>query len=101
MEGDDSQGSAAAGEAEGGAAIRSEEVIRLGKNGLAGDPRRRMAAGLLDRPWVVLVVFSPQGDEKRGINDDGISHNPSFSGIPFSEHSYRLGRPQRFRSDPR
>jgi hypothetical protein len=52
--------------------------------GLAGDPGWRMATGLLDRPWVILIVLTPQRDEKRGINDDGISHNPSFSGIPFS-----------------
>jgi hypothetical protein len=33
---------------------------------------------LLDRPRVVLVVFPPEGDEKRGVNDDGIFHSPWF-----------------------
>ena len=72
------KGSAAAGKAEGGAALGGEQMIRLRKDGLAGDPRRRMKAGLLNRPWVVLIVLPPEGDEKRRINDDGISHNRSF-----------------------
>jgi hypothetical protein len=31
----------------------------------------------LNGPRVVLIVLSPEGDKKRGINDDGISHKLS------------------------
>ena len=89
MERGDPESSATAGKAEGGAAFGGEKVIGLGKNGLAGDPWRRMKLRLLDGPWMVLIVLPPEGDEKRSINDDGISHNLSISGIPFSVHSYR------------
>ena len=78
MEGSDLKSATATGEPEGGAAIGSEKMVRLGKCGLAGDPGRRMTAGLLDRPWVVLIVLSPEGDEKRGVNHDGISHSALF-----------------------
>jgi hypothetical protein len=27
---------------------------------------------------VVLIVLPPEGDEKRGVNDDEISHSPLF-----------------------
>ena len=64
MERGNPESSATAGKAEGGGALGSEKVIRLGNNGLAGDPRRRMKAGLLDRPRVVLIVLPPEGDEK-------------------------------------
>ena len=64
MERGNLESSATAGKAEGGAALGSEKVIRLGKNGLTGDPRRRMKAGLVDRPLVVLIFLPPEGDEK-------------------------------------
>lgn len=72
------ESSATAGKTEGGATLGSKKVICLGKNRLAGDPWRRMKPRLLDGPWVVLIVLPPEGDKKRSINDDGISHNLSF-----------------------
>jgi|GEM_PF-6807112 len=101
MERRNPEGSPAAGEAEGGATLGCEQVVRFGKNRLAGDPWRRMKAGLLDGPRGVLIVLPPEGDEKRRINDDGISRSRSLSGIPFSQHSCLGGHLRRFRSSPR
>lgn len=64
MERGNPESSATAGKAEGGAALGGEKVIRLGKNGLTGDPGRRMKASLLDCPRVVLIFLPPKGDEK-------------------------------------
>jgi len=50
MERENPQGRAAAGKAEGRAARGRQEVVRLGKSGLTGDPWRRIKAGLVDGP---------------------------------------------------
>ena len=77
MERSNLESSTTASKAEGGTAFRGEEVIRLGKHGFTGDPRWRVKLRLLNGPRVVLIVLSPEGDKKRGINDDGLSHKLS------------------------
>jgi len=57
VSGDHSQGAAAAGHSEGGGALGSKKVIRLGEDGLAGKPRRRMQPCFTASPGMVSIAL--------------------------------------------
>lgn len=93
----DFQSSSSKSQTQSRASIGSQKMIRLRECRFAGDPWWRIELGLINRPCVILVVSSPQSDEKRGVNNDPEAlHTRWFSGSVSCELSCLRGHPRRF-----